>query len=61
MSCVPAAECVSAADAVRCPPSETAALVREFVLSVRRDFPDQYSALVPTLATELQQKLASIS
>ncbi|KAF0294994.1 Importin-4 [Amphibalanus amphitrite] len=40
---------------------ETATLVREFVLSVRRDFPDQYSGLVPTLPAELQSKLAAIS
>ena len=43
------------------PAAETAVLVREFVLSLRRDYPDQYAALVPQLTAELQQKLANIS
>ncbi|XP_037085463.1 importin-4-like [Pollicipes pollicipes] len=40
---------------------ETARLVREFVLSLRRDFPAELEALLPSLAPELAQKLALIS
>jgi len=40
---------------------ETAGLVREFILSLRRDFPSELAALMPSLTPELQQKLASIS